>query len=77
MSGTLEVFKNHHPHEVTYMQTVGGRVDTQICDGHFFFQLLIGAGHHLMNHAAPSKFVDKIHWYLCFLIVKRMPQIYA
>ena len=61
MSRTLEVFQDHHANEVADMQTVGCRVNTQIRRRHFFLQLFISAGHHLVDHAAPCQFFYKIH----------------
>ena len=61
VTGTLEVFKHHDTDKMPYMQAVGSRVYAQICCCHLFFELFLGAGHHLVNHAAPGEFIYKIH----------------
>ena len=61
VAAPLEVFENHNTHQVSYMERIGRRVDTQIGSGHLFVQLLFGSGHHVVNHASPLKFFYKIH----------------
>ena len=59
------------------MKTVGSRVDTKVCGSHLFLKLLFCAWHHLMNHATPFEFLNKIeiHIFLfisCFNTKKRL-----
>ena len=55
------MLKHHHAHQVANMEAVGGGVDAQVCCGHLFLELLVGARHHLVDHAAPSEFFYEIH----------------
>ena len=61
MARALEVLEHHHAYEVADMEGVGRRVDAEVGRGHFFFELFFCAGHHLVNHATPGEFFDKIH----------------
>ncbi len=61
MSRTLEMLEHHHSHEMTYMQRVSRRVNAKVSRGHLLLELLVGAGHHLVDHASPSKFFYEIH----------------
>ena len=49
----LEVFEHHDAHKVADVERVSRRVNAEVGCGHFFLKLLVGAGHHLMDHAAP------------------------
>ncbi len=52
----LEVFEKHDGDKVADMQRVGGGVDTHVGRSHFFVELFFGAGHDVVNHAAPFEF---------------------
>ena len=60
VSATLEVTKHHHTHQVADVQRVGGGVNTKVSRGHLLLELLFSAGHHILDHAAPSEFFYKI-----------------
>ena len=77
VAGALQVFEHHHPHEVADMQRVSCGVDAEICGGHPLVELFVGAGHHLVDHAAPGKFFYEVHWsvilfgVLCIFLIFR------
>ncbi len=66
MSAALEMTQHHHSAEMADVERVGSRVDTEICGGHLFLELLLGAGHDSVDHSTPGKFFYKIHRYLFF-----------
>ena len=57
----LQMLQHHHAHQVAYVQRVGRGVDAQVGRGHFLVELFFGARHHVVNHAAPFQFFNKIH----------------
>jgi hypothetical protein len=64
----LEVFQQHDGDEVSDMEGVGGGIDTHVSRGHFFIELLFGARHDIVDHAAPFEFLDEIgvHLYIIY-----------
>ena len=56
----LEMFENHHSHQMSDMQRVGRGVDAQIGRRHLFFELFLCAGHDRVDHAAPFQFLDEV-----------------
>ena len=61
MTATLEMTQHHHSAEMADMEAVGGGVDTEVSGSHLFLKLLVGAGHHGVDHATPGEFVYEIH----------------
>ena len=61
MAAALEMTQHHHAAKMADMTAVGRGVDTQIGRRHFFIELLFGAGHDGMYHAAPCEFFDEVH----------------
>ena len=59
-STSFQVTQHHDAAQVTYMQTVRRRVNAYVGDGHLFHQLLLRAGHNIMQHPAPTEFFYKI-----------------
>ena len=76
----LEVLHYHDAYQVTYVQRVGRRVDADVCRCHLFGELLFGAGHHVVYHAAPTELFYEIFlhrqyvFYLSIDLVMRMAQ---
>ncbi len=66
----LEVFEEHDGDEVTDMQGVGRGVDADVGRCHFFIELLFGAGHDVVDHAAPFEFLNEVcvHLYNIYCI---------
>ena len=62
VTAALEVTKHHHSDQVTDVQGVCRRVDTQVSGCHLFLQLFFRAWGHVLNHPTPFKFFDKIHF---------------
>ena len=60
MSATLEMTQHHHTAKVSDVQRIGRRVDAEICCHLLFLQQFVGAWHHLVNHATPCEFFNKI-----------------
>ena len=56
----LEMFENHHSHQMSDMQRVGRGIDTQIGRRHLFFKLFLCARHDRVDHAAPFQFLDEV-----------------
>ena len=56
----LEMLEEHDGDEVSDMQRVGGGVDAHIGRSHFFVELFFGAGHNVVNHAAPVKLLNEV-----------------
>ena len=61
VAALLQVLEHHHTHEVPDMEGVGGRVNADVGRSHFFLELFLSAGHHVVNHPAPFQFFSKIH----------------
>ena len=56
----LQVLEKHDADEVTYVERVGGGVDADVGGGDFFAELFLGAGHDVVNHAAPFEFFYEV-----------------
>ncbi len=56
----LEVLEKHDGDEVTDVEGVGCGVDTDIGGGDLFIELFFGAGHDVVDHAAPFEFFNEI-----------------
>ena len=67
VAGALQVLEHHHAHEVAYVEAVGCGVDAQVGRGHAFLEFFVGAGHVLVNHAAPGEFFYEVHIYVGFV----------
>ena len=68
VAGHLEVLEQHDGDEVADMEAVGGGVDADVGGGYFFVELLLGAGHDVVNHTAPFKFFYKIGVHVKFKV---------
>ena len=61
VSATLEMPQHHHSAEVSDVQRIGRRVDTQISGNHLLFEEFFRARHQGVYHAAPFQFFYEIH----------------
>ena len=60
MAATLKVAKNHDTAQMPNVKGVCGRIKAHISCHLFLAQEFIGSGHHLVDHASPSQFFNKI-----------------
>ena len=58
---TLKVHQRHDLHEVADVKGIGRRVKAYIPGRGPLFQQVFGARHHIVHHAPPLQFFDKIH----------------
>ena len=61
MPGLLQVAEHHHATKVADVQRVSSGVDTHVGGDHALVKEFFGAGHHLVDHAAPFEFFYEIH----------------
>ena len=64
------MFQQHDGDEVTNVKGVGRGVDAHVGRSHFFIELLFGARHDVMDHAAPFEFLNEVcvHLYNIYCI---------
>lgn len=60
MTCPLEMHESHDLYQVTNMKGICGWVETNITGGDLFLQLLLSPWHHIVDHAPPAQFFNKI-----------------
>ena len=63
----LQVLEHHHAHEMSDVEGVGGRINADVSRGHLFLELFFRSGHHIVNHATPFQFFNKVHFITCLI----------
>ena len=63
VTATLEMTKYHYTAQMPYVKGVGSRVKTHISSYLLLAKKFIGTRHHLVDHASPGKFFNKISHY--------------
>ena len=57
---TLKMAENHYTAQMSYMEGICCGIKTHVGCNLFLVKKFIGTGHHLVNHASPGKFFNKI-----------------
>ena len=57
----LPVHQHHYRHQVSNVQGVGGGIESNVARDIAFCEQFFQPGRHVMQHAAPLQFADKIH----------------
>jgi hypothetical protein len=60
VAAALEMAQDHNTAQMSDMKRIGCGIKTYVSCNLFFAEQFIGTGHHLVDHASPGKFFNKI-----------------